>query len=158
MRRQFVDEISNLMKVDESIYILLGDLGFGLFDGLRKEFPNRCLNFGAAEQLMIGAATGLALEKKIPVCYSITPFLIYRPFEFIRNFLQGEGIPVKLVGSGRDKDYLNAGYTHHSGDVGSILDQLPNIEQFFPDNGLELSDSIKKFIYSNRPAFLSLRK
>jgi len=158
MRRQFVDEISKLMKVDASIYILLGDLGYGLFDDLRKEFPSRCLNFGASEQLMIGAATGLALEKKIPICYSITPFLIYRPFEFIRNFLHGESIPVKLVGSGRDKDYLNAGYTHHSDEVGSILDQLPNIEQFFPDNELELSNSIKKFIYSDRPAFLSLKK
>ena len=158
MRRQFVDEISKLMKVDDSIYILLGDLGYGLFDSLRKEFPNRCLNFGASEQLMIGAATGLALERKIPICYSITPFLIYRPFEFIRNFLHGESIPVKLVGSGRDKDYLNAGYTHHSGEVGSILDQLPNIEQFFPDNESDLSDNIEKFIYSNRPAFLSLRK
>jgi transketolase len=146
------------MKVDASIYILLGDLGYGLFDDLRKEFPSRCLNFGASEQLMIGAATGLALEKKIPICYSITPFLIYRPFEFIRNFLHGESIPVKLVGSGRDKDYLNAGYTHHSDEVGSILDQLPNIEQFFPDNELELSNSIKKFIYSDRPAFLSLKK
>lgn len=147
-----------MMKVDESIYILLGDLGYGLFDDLRQEFPSRCLNFGASEQLMIGAATGLALEGKIPICYSITPFLIYRPFEFIRNFLHEENTPVKLVGSGRDKDYLNAGYTHHSSEVGLILNALPNIEQFFPENELELTGNIEKFVYSNRPAFLSLRK
>lgn len=158
MRRLFVDELSKLMKFDDSIYVLLGDLGYGLFDSLREEFPDRCINFGASEQLMIGAAAGLALEKKIPVCYSITPFLIYRPFEFIRNYLHGESIPVKLVGSGRDMDYSGAGYTHHSSEVGSILDQLPNIDQFFPDNELELLEHIKKFIYSRKPAFLSLRK
>ena len=144
MRRLFVDELSKLMKFDDSIYVLLGDLGYGLFDSLREEYPDRCVNFGASEQLMIGAATGLALEKKIPVCYSITPFLIYRPFEFIRNYLQGESIPVKLVGSGRDKDYSGAGYTHHSSEVGSILNQLPNIDQFFPDNESELLEHIKK--------------
>ena len=158
MRRLFVDELSKLMKFDDSIYVLLGDLGYGLFDNLRAEFPDRCINFGASEQLMLGAAAGLALESKIPVCYSITPFLIYRPFEFIRNYLHEENIPVKLVGSGRDKDYSGAGYTHHSSEVGSILDQLPNIDQFFPSNESELLELIKKFVYSNRPSFLSLRK
>jgi transketolase len=146
------------MKLDDSIYVLLGDLGYGLFDNLREEFPDRCINFGASEQLMLGAATGLALENKIPVCYSITPFLVYRPFEFIRNYLHEENIPVKLVGSGRDKDYLSAGYTHHSSEIGSILDQLPNIEQFFPSDESELLKLIKEFVYSNKPSFLSLRK
>jgi transketolase len=158
MRRPFVDELSRLMKLDDSIYVLLGDLGYGLFDNLREEFPDRCINFGASEQLMLGAATGLALENKIPVCYSITPFLVYRPFEFIRNYLHEENIPVKLVGSGRDKDYLGAGYTHHSSEIGSILDQLPNIKQFFPSDESELLKLIKEFVYSNRPSFLSLRK
>ena len=40
----------------------------------------------------MGMATGLALENKIPVVYSITPFIIYRPFEFIRNYLDHEKI------------------------------------------------------------------
>jgi transketolase C-terminal domain/subunit len=54
---------------------------------------------------MIGAATGMAMEGKIPVVYSITPFLLYRPFVFLRNYLHHENIPVKLVGGGRNKDY-----------------------------------------------------
>ena len=158
MRRLFVDELSKLMKFDDSIYILLGDLGYGLFDSLREEFPNRCVNFGASEQLMIGAAAGMAISGKIPICYSITPFLLYRPFEFIRNYLQEEGLAVKLVGSGRDKDYKDAGYTHHSVEAESILNQLPNIEKFFPKDEKQLTLQINSFIYSKNPAFMSLRK
>ena len=158
MRRFFVDQLSGTMEVDESIVVLLGDLGFGLFDKLRSKFPDRCINVGAAEQLMVGSAVGIALENKIPVCYSITPFLLYRPFEFIRNFLHEEKIVVKLVGSGRDKDYKDAGYTHHSTEARDILDQFHNIEKYFPENNQELQDQFQSFLYSDKPAFLSLKK
>ena len=158
MRKIFVDQLFQLMKEDESIIVLVGDLGYGLFDNMRLNFPDRCINVGAAEQLMIGIATGIALEGKIPICYSITPFLIYRPFEFIRNYLGIEGIPVKLVGSGRNKDYLTAGYTHHSDEVGSILNQFSKIDKFFPEDGSELINQLKNFIYSKNPGFMSLKK
>jgi transketolase C-terminal domain/subunit len=54
---------------------------------------------------MMGTAVGMAMEGKIPIVYSITPFAIYRPFELIRNYLSHEQIPVKIVGGGRDKQY-----------------------------------------------------
>ena len=146
------------MEVDDSLVVLLGDLGYGLFDDLREKFPDRCINFGASEQLMIGAAAGMAMSGKIPICYSITPFLLYRPFEFIRNYLQEEGLAVKLVGSGRDKDYKDAGYTHHSVEAESILNQLPNIEKFFPQDEQQLTLQMNSFIYSKNPGFMSLRK
>ncbi len=146
------------MEVDDSLVVLLGDLGYGLFDDLREKFPDRCINFGASEQLMIGAAAGMAMSGKIPICYSITPFLLYRPFEFIRNYLQEEGLAVKLVGSGRDKDYKDAGYTHHSVEAESILNQLPNIEKFFPQDEQQLTLQMNSFVYSKTPAFMSLRK
>ena len=158
MRRFFVDQLSSTMEADESIVVLLGDLGYGLFDKLRSKFPDRCINVGAAEQLMVGSAVGIALENKIPVCYSITPFLLYRPFEFIRNFLHEEKIVVKLVGSGRDKDYKDAGYTHHSTEARDLLDQFHNIEKYFPENNQELQDQFRSFLYSDKPAFLSLKK
>ena len=158
MRRLFVAQLDPLMEVDDSLVVLLGDLGYGLFDDLREKFPDRCINIGASEQLMIGAAAGMATLGKIPICYSITPFLLYRPFEFIRNYLQEEGLAVNLVGSGRDKDYKDAGYTHHSMEAESILNQLPNIEKFFPKDEQQLTLQMNSFIYSKNPAFMSLRK
>lgn len=146
------------MPKDERIFVLLADLGFNLFDEMKEIFPTRCINVGASEQLMIGMATGLAIEKKIPVCYSITPFLVYRPFEFIRNFMQHEKLPIKLVGSGRDKDYLSGGYTHHSEDVSSILSHLNNITTYFPEDLNEMQLNFQTFLYSSDPAFISLRK
>lgn len=146
------------MIEDPTINVFLGDLGFGLFDKIRARFPDRCINVGASEQLMIGAATGMTLQGKKVVCYSITPFLIYRPFEQIRNFLHIEQIPVKLVGSGRNDDYKKAGFTHFSFEAEPILKILENIDSYFPNTTDDLQKIYKEFIFSTKPAFLSLKK
>jgi len=158
MRFEFVNLLSKEMRANSTIYVLLGDLGFGIFDSLREEFPDRCINVGSSEQLMLGMATGLALEGKIPVCYSISSFLIYRPFEFIRNYLNHEKIPVKLVGSGRDTDYGDAGFTHHSVELRGILTNFENIKSYWPDHKGEMESLVPKFLLSDEPAFLSLRR
>ena len=100
-RQRFTELLTEEMRQNKDIILLVGDVGYKVFDHLREEYPDRVINPGAAEQLMIGMAAGLAMDGKIPVCYSITPFVLYRPFEFIRNYVNHENLPVKLVGSGR---------------------------------------------------------
>ena len=81
MRRLFADTLYEQMKTNDRIWLLTADLGYKLWDQIRDDFPDRYLNVGAAEQAMLDIACGLALEGKIPFCYSITTFLIYRPFD-----------------------------------------------------------------------------
>jgi transketolase C-terminal domain/subunit len=121
MRKVFGRVMVDYMKDDLSLRLITADLGFGILDACRNMYPNRCYNTGAAEQLMIGIAIGMAENNIIPVCYSITPFLLYRPFEFLRNYVNYETIPVKLVGSGRDKDYSHDGISHWAEDDEQIL-------------------------------------
>ena len=52
---------------------------------IRDRFPDRFFNMGVAEQNMVGVATGLAEAGYTPFCYSIVPFAVLRPYEFIRN-------------------------------------------------------------------------
>jgi transketolase len=158
MRFEFVKLLESEMSTNENIVVLLGDLGYGIFDVIREKFPDRCINVGSSEQLMLGMASGIALEGKIPICYSISSFLIYRPFEFIRNYLDHELIPVKLVGSGRDYDYAEAGFTHHSPELRAILGNFENIDQYWPNSKDELHNSVSQFINSKKPAFISLQR
>ena len=57
----------NLIK-DTKTWLLTGDLGFGVLDQARRLAPDRVKNMGAAEQLMLGAAVGLAHNGLIPFC------------------------------------------------------------------------------------------
>ena len=158
MRGYFAFELYQQMKINKDIYLIVGDLGYKVFDSHFKDFPERCINVGAAEQSMMGIAVGLALSSKIPFVYSITTFLLYRPFETIRNYLNHEKIPVKLVGSGRDKDYKHDGFSHDASDVKPFLDLFLNIKQYWPYKKEEIPNVIKDIINNNKPSFISLKR
>ena len=158
MRRVFADELLKHMDKDERIVLLTGDLGYKMFDEIREKYPNRFLNCGAAEQAMLDIAIGLTYGGKIPFCYSITPFLIYRPFEALRTYINHEKIPVKLVGSGRDKDYEHGGISHHAHDVKGFLDQFENIKQYWPMAKGAVPKMLRKMLADEGPSFISLRR
>ena len=154
MRGQFVSYLIEEMRKNDKIIVLTGDLGYGLFDDLKKEFPDRFVNVGSCEQLMVGMAVGMSYEGMIPICYSITPFVIYRPFEFIRNYLNHEKANVKLVGGGRDKDYHNLGFSHQAEDDVEIMKTLKNIQVFKPNE--VTNDIVTDFLYNDAPSYINL--
>ncbi len=158
MRRYFSKLLKEEMRRNDNIYLITGDLGYGLWDDIRDEFPDRFTNVGSAEQLMMGVGVGLAMENKIPVVYSITPFLLYRPFELIRNYLDHEKIPVKIVGGGRDKDYGYLGFSHWAEDDKKIMACFENIHTTHPDNEDVLSNVFHYFLYSEQPAYMNLKR
>lgn len=154
MRHEFVKLLMHEMRTNEKIIVITADLGYGLFDDLKKEFPSQFMNIGSSEQLMIGLATGLSYEGWIPICYSITPFLLFRPFEFIRNYLNHELANVKLVGGGRNKDYHNLGFSHHAEDDMHIMKTLENIQLFKPDTLSQ--EFVHDFLHNNKPSYINL--
>ena len=158
MRGFFAGCLYNAMVDNPNMYLIVGDLGYAMFDKIRKDFPDRFLNTGAAETSMMGIACGLALEGKIPIVYSITTFLLYRPFETIRNYINHEKIPVKLIASGRDKDYAHDGFSHDSTDAKRVLGLWENINTYWPETKEEIPDIVDKIIKSGQPDFVSLRR
>jgi transketolase len=158
IRGYFAAALHTEMENDDRIWCLTGDLGFAMLDSIRDDYPKRFLNVGASEQLLVGAGVGLALSGKIPFCYSITTFLIYRAFEWIRNYLNHEEIPVILVGSGYEDDYKHDGITHQPFEVREVLNCLPNIKQFYPQQKEVIPDLVKILISAQKPSFLCLRR
>lgn len=158
MRKECATLLLNEMVNNEDIRVITADLGFGVLDQVRNSFPERFYNVGAAEQLMIGVGIGMAEENLIPVCYSMSSFLLYRPFEFLRNYVNAESIPVKLIGSGRDKDYSHDGLSHWAHDDEQVLAVMPNIKIYKPKSIAELETIWPEFINSKYPAYLNLTR
>jgi transketolase len=98
----------------------------------------------------------MAMEGKIPFVYSITPFLLYRPFEFIRNYLDHEQVPVKLIGGGRGKDYGKLGFTHWAEDDKRVMSCFDNIDVYHPEQEEELRAILDTLVENNRPSYLNL--
>ena len=96
MRRTFGKVISELADKDDKIYVLVGDIGYRVFDEFRGRHPERFINMGICEQSIIGVSAGMALEGLKPWVYTITPFLIERPFEQVKLDIDQQNVNVKL--------------------------------------------------------------
>jgi len=158
MRKQFAQLLHSEMTINPNIYLITGDLGYGLWDKIRDDYPDRFYNVGSSEMAMMGAAIGLAMEGKIPYVYSITPFAIYRPFEMIRNYLDHENIPVNIIGGGRDKDYGYLGFSHWSHDDKKIMNVFSNIISTWPENDGELLNSFQFSLKKQSPTYINLKR
>jgi transketolase len=158
MRKVFAEQLFGIASQDSKVILLSLDLGYGMWNRMRDEIPNQFYNLGAAEFSGLGIAVGMSLEGKIPVVYSATSFLLYRGFEIIRNYINVENIPVKLVGAGRDKDYLIDGFTHWSEEAKEVLNLFPNICTHWPETKEDIPSIMEHFIYSPNPEFISLRR
>jgi transketolase len=158
MRKDFAELLFQEMAVNEDIYLITGDLGYGLWDKIRDTYPDRFYNVGSSEMAMMGMGVGLAMEGKIPFVYSITPFAIYRPFEMIRNYLDHEKIPVNIVGGGRDKDYGYLGFSHWSEDDVTIMSAFKNIDICHPQTQEDLPGVLKESIVGKKPTYINLKR
>lgn len=158
MRGWFAYELHAQMLSNEKICVVTGDLGFGMFDKIKRDFPERFINVGAAEQALIGVSIGLAYEGLIPVTYSITPFLLYRPFETIRNYVNRESVPIILAGGGRDQDYGHDGFSHWSEEDRQVMALFSNITSAWPENKESIPDMLEMMISNPRPYYLNLRR
>lgn len=146
------------MARNDKIVLLTGDLGYGLWDKIRIDYNDRFYNVGSSEQLLLGAASGMAMEGRIPVVYSITPFLLYRPFEIIRNYLDHEVVPVKLVGGGRDRDYGYLGFSHWAEEDMEVMKTFKNIICAKPENDSDLRNVFSNFINTTCPYYINLKR
>jgi transketolase len=157
-RGYFPGALYNEMLKNKDIWFITADLGWKQFDRIKNDFPDRFVDCRASEQAMMGIAVGLALKGKIVFVHSMTSFVLGRPYEWIRNYVDHENLPVKLVGSGRGKDYSDDSFTHEADDAKYILDGFKNIVQFWPEDKEDVEGMVKEMIKNDKPSFISLTR
>ena len=155
MRKTFGKVIVELAEKDDSIVLLVGDYGYGIVDEFKKRFPDRYFNLGICEQSMIGIAAGMALSGLKPYVYTITAFLIERPFEQVKLDIDQQNVNVKLIGYG---DFPEQGITHNTLDDRKLSELFKNIKSYFPENGHETKMALVASYLDETPTFISLKK
>ena len=102
MRNTFISNLLNQAEKDQSIFLVVGDLGYGVVETFENRFPERFLNAGIAEQNMIGVSAGLAKSGFKVFVYSIANFPTFRCLEQIRNDVCYGELDVTIVSVGSD--------------------------------------------------------
>ena len=158
MRFIFVKELIKKARKNKNIYLITSDLGYRAFEDFKKEFPQRFINVGVAENNMIGVATGLALTGKKVFVYSILPFLIFRSLEQIRNNICHNNLDVKLIGAGGSFSYGYQGVSHNTSEDISIMKSLPNLKIFNPGSKTEVKIVLSQMFKTKSPCLARLGK
>jgi len=156
MRREFAKFITEYARKDDAIYLIVGDIGFGIFDEFREWFPDHFINLGLCEQSMIGVVAGMALMGLKPYVFTITPFLVERAFEQVKIDIDLNNVNVKLVGYA---DYPGHGATHDVVDDSLYMKAFDNIvSHCFFLSSREVRWALKKTYENEKPAFFRLTK
>jgi transketolase len=158
MRDAFADELLRLIEADESVILLTGDLGFGVFDEITKRFPNNFVNVGVAEQNMASIAAGLAMQDYRVFIYSIANFSTFRCLEQIRNDISYHELNVTVVSVGGGFSYGSLGMSHHATEDISIMRSMPGMEVCAPATKMDAESATRYFAYSQKPGYLRIDK
>lgn len=158
MRNTFANHITKIAQEDKRINLLVGDIGFKVFDEFALKNASQFINMGIAESNMIGVAAGMAMVDLKPVVYTIIPFLTMRPFEQIRVDLCLHNLPVILVGVGGGLVYDTLGPTHHALEDVALMRSLPNMNVFTPSDPNEVKKSFDNALKLKSPSYIRLGK
>jgi transketolase len=155
MRDAFIKRLHEIATKDERIFLITGDLGFGVLTKFSEDLPDQYLNVGVAEQNMTGVATGMALDGRIVFTYSIGNFPTLRCLEQVRNDACYHNADVKIVCVGGGYSYGVLGMSHHATEDLSIMRALPNMTVIAPASDFETEAAVDAVIA--RPGCCYLR-
>ncbi|HBE9182150.1 TPA: transketolase family protein [Serratia fonticola] len=121
-----------------------------------KQFPDRLVNVGIAEQTLVGTAVGLSMGGKIAVTCNAAPFLISRANEQIKVDVCYNNSNVKLFGLNSGASYGPLASTHHSIDDIAVLRGFGNIEIYAPSCPVECRQIIDYALQHVGPVYIRL--
>jgi transketolase len=156
MRDTFVRTLLEIAKKDKNVYIVTGDLGFGVLKPFWTELPDQIINAGIAEQNMTSIAAGLAMQGKIVYTYSIGNFPTLRCIEQIRNDCAYHNANVKVVCVGGGFVYGSLGMSHHATEDIAMMRALPDVTVLAPGDLVEAECATKAIYKQEGTCYLRL--
>ena len=121
-----------------------------------KAFPDRLVNVGIAEQVLVGTAAGLAIGGKIAVTCNAAPFLVSRANEQVKIDVCYNNTNVKLFGLNAGASYGPLASTHHSIDDLAVMRGFGNIQIFAPSCPVECRQVIEYALDYQGPVYIRL--
>ena len=158
MRTVFAATASSLLDEDPLAAVVLAEISADLFAKAAARHPERVLNVGIREQLMVSVGGGLALAGLRPIVHTYAPFLVERAFEQVKLDLAHQGARAVLVSIGASYDAARAGRTHQAPEDVALLDTVPGFAVVVPGHPDEVPDLLREAVgvLDSRSTYLRL--
>jgi transketolase len=120
-----------------------------------KEFPDRYYQMGMAEQLLFGAASGLAAEGFMPFATTYAVFATRRAYDFIHQTIAEEDRNVKIACA---LPGLTSGYgpSHQAAEDLALMRAMPNMTVIDPCDAHEIAQAVPAIAAHKGPVYMRL--
>jgi len=158
MRQSALNTVYELAKRDERVVFIGSDLGAGVLDKMKTEFPERFFMEGVSEANIIGMSAGLAMDGFIPYVNTIATFLTRRCLEQIVVDLCLHRLPVRLLASGGGAVYAPLGPTHMALEDIALMRAIPNMTVIAPVDAPEMTRVVEATLDWPDPVYVRFAK
>lgn len=142
-RDAFGRTAAQLVEDDLSVAVVYAEISGQYFRDVERRHPDRVINVGIREQLLVNVGAGLALTGLRPIVHTFSSFLVERAFEQLKLGFSHQDVGGVLVGYGGSFDVAGGGRTHQApGDV-ALVDTLPSWTVHVPGTAAEVADAVR---------------
>jgi len=142
-------------KADKNVVVLCADLAESTrAEWFQKEFPDRFIEMGVAEQNMAAVAAGMARAGKIPFITSYAAFNPGRNYEQIRTTIAINRVPVKVCGMHAGVSVGPDGATHQMLEDIGMMRMLPGMTVLVPGDAEEARKAVVAAAKTDGPVYL----
>ena len=158
-RLAFSDELIKLARADKRIVAVCNDsVGSSNLGAFKKEFPDRLINVGIAEQNMVGVGAGLANAGFVPFVCAAGPFLTGRATEQIKADCAYSQYPVVLCGMSPGMAYGELGPTHHSVEDFAWMRAIAELTIMAPADPNETRQAVQWAAQAGEPVYMRIAR
>jgi transketolase len=142
-RTTFAATAADLLDEDLSVALVYAEISGQYFGEAERRHPERVVNVGIREQLLVSVGAGMALTGMRPIVHTFASFLVERAFEQVKLGFNHQDVGGVLVSSGGSFDNSSGGRTHQApGDV-ALIDTLPDWTVHVPGHADEVEAALR---------------
>ena len=158
-RQSYGEALAKIGKENKNIVVLDADLSGSTKTSIfAKEFPDRFINVGIAEQNLMGISAGLAAYGKIPFASTFAVFAAGRAYDQIRSSICYPNLNVKICATHAGITAGEDGATHQMLEDISLMRTMPNMQVFSPSDDIQTKWLIKKISKIQGPVYVRLAR
>ena len=144
-------------NVKDDFFVLSADLGHASgFDRFMRDYPDRYVNVGIAEQNLVAVAAGIAKSGSPAIATTYAPFASFRCADQVRNYMGYMGLNVKLVGLDSGMIQSKFGGSHYGTEDISLIRAIPNITLIAPSDGAQIVQAVEAMLDLQGPVYLRI--
>lgn len=154
-RDSYGNALVELGKMHDDLVVLDADLAAATKTGVfKKEFPERHIDCGIAENNMTGIAAGMATCGKVPFMSTFAMFAAGRSYEQVRNSIGYPHLNVKIGATHAGISVGEDGATHQCNEDIALMRTIPGMVIINPADDIEAKAAVYAAYEHDGPVYL----